>query len=88
MSKSKQKKKLERNSKTKAKLTYSVRITKGFTVSTLISSTFQIFFPKNPTIPLSKCYHSFCSVFLFTFFPENGLNVQYPLSKSLLPLFY
>lgn len=82
MSKKQTKKTLERNSKIKAKLTYSIRITKGFTVSILIS------IPKNPAIPLNKCYHSVCSLFLFTFFPANSFNLQHPLTKSLLPLFY
>lgn len=82
MSGSKQKKTLEHNSKTKAKLRYSIRITKGFTVSILISSTFQIFFQGillfhwiNATILFAAFFFSFFSL-------KMVLIYNIPLLKS------
>lgn len=82
------KKTLEHNSKTKAKLRYSIRITKGFTVSILISSTFQIFFQRILLFHWINATILFAAFFFSFFFSENGFNLQYPLTKILLPLFY
>lgn len=82
MSKKQTKKTLERNSKIKAKLTYSIRITKGFTVSILISSTFQIFFQR------ILLFHSInattlSAVFFFSLFSlQTVLIYSIPLLKA------